>query len=447
MKEANEFLEKYLFEFLDDKGYIYIIVDTKGTISGFSKRNYHKVPKPILRNNAKKRLWKLKDAHEFLESYVGDKKQDYQDLSLNDFVTKTNMCEKIKPGEKLALFYLLYPDIFYEKEAIIGQNIEKGLPPLHGIVELSLETKLQSISSLIRSQLSDELIGFISNHPMPEETVLTSTNSQWEILKDLLMSQPLPNPGNGHYIDMYQHSMEELADWSNSELVAFIELLMLDITCLSNKTSEEKQRELQNLEIACQKERRRSEKYKKQIQETERKLTVIKAELNDAKSNYKNLTKKYQNQSEHNKELIEQNKRNVKTIAEIKVQNEQLTKKHEQMVQNQKNIIEPKLFDSEVIYLLSKVKNDCFTKYFTKEQVVYISDPLKLLEEIQTLNKQAIYFINHDGMTTKETFQLDMLLQKNELIYRAVNGGPKEIIRKIIYYLESELRYEVKEKN
>src|SRR5699024_7106658 len=138
------------------------------------------------------------------------------------------MDKKITEGEKLALFFLLYKEEYDSKIETIYQNLKDNLPPLNSIMSVSLAKKMEVINDLNFSELSAKYSDLFDLYNMEEnEFILDETSNT---LKETLQSNPLPPPKKGYYLAMYEKYKEEFMQWGDSELIAFLNLVILDLS-------------------------------------------------------------------------------------------------------------------------------------------------------------------------------------------------------------------------
>ena len=106
---------------------------------------------------------------------------------------------------------------------------------------------------------------------------------------------------------------------------------------------------------------------------------------------------------------------------------------------------DPIVLEKEDIILASKVHEPIFQQFLSHERVLLFSS----IDDLEKLlaDEGRELFINSDGLTTKEMFRIENMLEESGKRFRYVGQGPVHVLRQIIYYLEGELRYEAIEQN
>ena len=265
-------------------------------------------------------------------------------------------------------------------------------------------------------------------------------------LKEKLNNETLPTPNKGYYLSVFEYFLNERENWEDSEKTAFLQLVIGDLMSLIEKKVntvmklEEKNHErLQLIE--------NSNKQADTISSLEKEVRQYKDEIDDLELKINLLLQQSEEQKKEITRLGEKNDTYRKKIQIHQSNYVKLQEKYNEQKKVENKLKEIYFFQKEKLYFISKIKSDEFSLFFTDDQLIYLHDNVDLNEMIKKKDDDAIYFINVDGVSTRESFKLEKPLKENGCIYRVVSGGVVNIIRKIIYYLEGEFRYEVKEKH
>lgn len=430
MKEDIDFLADNLFDYLDLDGYLLIIKMTNGKIPGFTAKNYHKVPEPIAKNVAKKLLKKMKNAKNFLKQYTKEMHATYKDLLFEDFIMKANLDQKLTDGKKLAFLYLNYPDEFEAEGDTIKQNLEQGNPVFQHVIQPSLYTKLKALTNRKRSTEKVKKLANISIDEAPEHSLV-----------DILKQETLPYPGNSYYMKLYATHQEEWNALDHEERAVLYQLVIEDLIMHDEKKLVASEATEAALREKLEKQGKQLELKKEQVDEMKEKLYDREGELKQIKGEYKTSQQELEAQKKSYDELEANRVRLEDNYVQLQESYEELKEKTIELSKNP-------LFADLEFYMFMK-ENSAFTQFFSGEQMINFKDvtDLKDILEHRQIDRETIYFINMDGISTRESFQLEKLLKEKAIEYRIVSGGSSSIVRKIIHYLEGELRHEVKRKN
>lgn len=444
-KEANEFLTDTIFDYFDMMGYLRIIYGTNGQIPGFSMKNANKAPISLIKNIAKQRVRKISDATSFLSDYIKKLKKDFEGLSFHEFYAKISIDEKLSDGEKLALFFLLYHEDYQENANKIQENINHKLPPLSNLLSLSLTEKMKSLHAVGKSHEFLDETDFNEFFELDESVIPDDE----ENLKEKLKKNPLPPTDEGKYLTLYKYFLEEADEWEDDEKVGFLQLVLGDLFSFLQFVADVRKEEKQELEEKLEEKEKAYDELKetsktqlKKISSLENKLDLYKDELDDLVLKYGLLSNRNEGQMKEIKRLSDLNQTYLKNIEKLRSEKAKMKLEHQET--KPENVY---LFENEKLYFITKAKSDKFPIFFTDDQMIHLSEGDDLNEILEGKEEDAIYFFNVDGISTRESFKLERPLKTNNLTYRLVSGGIENIIRKIIYYLEGELRDEVKEKH
>ncbi|NLP47172.1 MAG: hypothetical protein GX347_09060 [Epulopiscium sp.] len=447
-KDASKFLSDILFDYLDTHGYLGIIYGTRGQIPGFTKKNASKAPITMIKNIAKKRVRLLSDATKFLDNYTMKVSDNYQGLKFEEFYTKIQTDGEVTEGEKVALFFLLYQDEYQKKLDRIKENIKYNRLPLTNIISLSLIKKLRSIYVISENGKINNTTKFNELLEIDKETfnIIESKNIT---LKDQLENNTLPPINKGHYLALYKTFLRESDKWEEEEQIVFLKLVINDSLRLLDKQFDENKNLKTNFENELENTQKENfqldeklKTYKNKQSLLQTKISKLNDNIDDFKHKYSLLNRQYDELKKENMRLIDVNNSFNEKLEKLQVNNNELKKEYNRQVDLQKL----HLFKNDNIYLMTKIKDDKFSVFFTEDQIIQLNNDTELLENIHIKEHDAIYFLNIDGISTRESFKIENPLIENKLTYRIVSGGIKNIIRKVIYYLEGELRNEVKEK-
>lgn len=449
-KEANNFLIHTLFDYLDAIGYLSIIYSTKGQVPGFTKKNALKAPLSLIKNIARQRVKRITDASKFLFNYTKRAREQYKNLTFQEFYAKINVDDKTTEGEKLALFFLLYQEDYKLHLEKIQENIKHERPPLTGILSLSLAEKLSTLHSVSYQIDKLEKINYADHFKLDEKIDHDNLVNNLT-LNEKIKLNPLPPPNRGYYLSVYNQYLNESDQWKDSEKTAFLHLVIGDLLRLVENQSQIHNEENKKIQAELHSKQNEYLQMKEIIQKKDTKISSLELKLQDAMKKVADLEAEIDIRSneteERTKEIKILNETYEKNIEKLKSDYAQLEKLNKALTEERNKFGKMSLFKNEKLYLITKIMNEKFAMILADDQLIHLSKDVDLDDVIKTKEEDAIYFLNVDGISTRESFKLEQPLKNNQLIYRLVSGGIENIIRKMIYYLEGELRDEVKEQH
>ncbi|MDY0407658.1 hypothetical protein ACFFIS_06790 [Virgibacillus soli] len=442
-KEANDFLANYLFGCLEKEGYIKIIFYTNGKIPGFT-RNVLKAPLPLVKGTAKKRLWKVNDAIHFLGIYVKGLLEKYKELSKAEFFTQIEMDENVSNGQKFTLFFIIHFEEYMRKKEEIRQNIIAGLPPFQNLVNVTLSDKLKAHSTIYQKEIKSKIDKIFDS--FYEDSVKMKKKPN-QTLKEVLENEALPKPIEGYYLKAFYQFLDELKGWNVEELGSLKSLVIFDLINIINRRQTEFFDSVgvlkKDFQLEVNKVNNRLVKTVKETHKKEEKIKKLEEEKNELVDNNNSLRKEIEQSQRTIREVRLEREKYIELMHK-KQSNIKELKNQLNMVTSAKDRIYKKLFESENICLFTKVRDDSLLHYFTQEQIIYFKDTADLKNNITPRIQSKICFLNLDGIMIRDSFKLEEQFQQKGIIYRIVSGGVNKNIRSIVYYLEGELRYEVK---
>lgn len=439
--EANDFLVNYLFDYLGKEGYVLLIAYTGGNIPGFSRKNSFRAPESLLKNIARKRLWKVNNAIKYLNMYVGKLTSKYNELSLNEFFYQVNSDEKISKGQRFALFFMCYFEEYMAKKDLIERNIKTNKPPLNQIVTVSLSDQMKAIYSSEKSRLLKDITEILETKQDKNYPNIEIPNNK--TLRDILKDASLSNLNDGNYLKLFIHFNDELEEWGLDESSDFMKIVLLDFINLYKRHKGNHTKKIKKVNEELKSKQKRIDEIIDQTSQEIKQFKTKTSKMGEKKDELLKITKTQQKTINH---LTSERDKYKHDLQSEQLQNTQMMKQV-RTLEKQSIKSDPTLLDGEKIYLFTKVKNKLFNHYFTNEQIVYFNNIDEIQAKILSCSQEAIYFINFDGIPTKESFRIESSFQDKKLTYRIVSNGIKNIVRSIIYYLEGELRHEIKEEN
>lgn len=439
-QKARELIQEELSQVFNKQDFIRILTLTNGRVPGFTKSNLHKVPDSLLKKYANQQLNKISNTELFLKDYVKFSKEKFSDTSLNEFIMELNMDLKMTEAEKIILFFLNYPKQFESKRKIIKENIKEKKPAFHNLINHSLEEQLEFIEKT-KTNLSDYFPSIWRYHPNIKSLNDHVLNKSLEENVNALRSYH----EDGFYLKAYEESIQDWSKWDDKTQNKFFRLVIHDAISFCHfiiQEFESLQSTMQELEANYEQETNKinslyNEKIK-DLESLEKANTDLKIRLNELEGKYNELKeekKLHEKENQQTKEKLENKKIEL-----------------EKMLEKQTTILDKKetkhlLFEDENIHLFTQVQNNIFDSYFTEKQITYFTNIQEVDKLLTKLDKNLVFFISIDGISTKESFYLEQPFKDKNMIYKIVSGGPIKIIREIIFYLEGELRYEIKTEN
>ncbi len=406
-KLAQEFLKDYLYPCLRKEGLVNLIWLTGGKIPGFSKNKYIKAPEPIIRKVARDQIRHMKSSYEFLEKLVQLELNKYEELTLEEFFTKLEMDDDMQDDEKLILFFMKYPELFEEKRDQIAANMKAKRPPLENIIEMKQTDLLQMVSNINDEQLKKKVDSFykfymLQENEQQEEESLTLTE----------LFETAHSPGDGQYIRAFYNHYDELLAEDDANQEAFYRLLLTDLTTIALAEHVESRKELYEAIRSLKESAERALQLEDQLDKKEE-------EMNRLTTNYEALKK------------VEQ--------AHDDLQ-EEVARLNEQLRQSSIRLIE-----RDHLYVVTNRSKEQWAAYVDPSQIIVYDTYAQLNDVWKKADVEAVYFVDQYRLSSKQMFDIEK--QAESIKMRFVSGSFPSMVRTIIYYLESELRYETIKKD
>lgn len=406
-KRAHVFLKDYLYHYLRKEGLINLIVATGGTIPGFSKNKY-KAPEPIVRKAARDQIRHMKSSYAYLEKISESEMEKYAELTVDEFFTKLNMAEDMKDDEKLILFFMKYPELFEEKREVIDANMKAKRPPLENIVQVENKEILQMVSNINDDQLKNKVDRFYELYLQEEED---------DVEEDVKMTvsellETAYSPGEGHYIRAFYYDYDELLLEEEADREAFYRLLLTDLVTLALTERFESKHEF---------------------------LDVLQ-ELKDALESAEQLEGQLEKKEKEAKQLATE----LQKLKEIERAHDVLEEEVEQLKEQlrQSSI---RLIEQDHLYVVTNRPKEQWASYVDESQIMHYDTYDQLIRLLEEADERAVYFIDQHRLSSKQMFEVEHRAQS--MMMRFISGSYIAMVRTIIYYLESELRYETIKKD
>lgn len=409
-KRAHVFLKDYLYHYLRKEGLINLIVATGGTIQGFSKNKYIKAPEPIIRKAARDQIRHMKSSYAYLEKISESEMEKYAELTVDEFFTKLNMAEDMKDDEKLILFFMKYPELFEEKREVIDANMKAKRPPLENIVQVENKEILQMVSNINDNQLKNKVDRFYELYLQEEEEEEAAEEDVKMTISELL--ETAYSPGEGHYIRAFYYDYDELLLEEEADREAFYRLLLTDLVTLALAERFESKRELFDVLQELKDTLERSEQLEGQLEKKENEATQLTTEL--------------------------------QTFKDIEREHDILVKEVEQL-REQLRQSSIRLIERDHLYVVTNRPKEQWTSYVDPSQILHYETYDELNRLLEEADEQAVYFIDQHCLSSKQMFEVEHRAQS--MMMRFISGSYIAMVRTIIYYLESELRYETIKKD
>lgn len=405
-KRAHLFLKDYLYHYLRKEGLINLIVATGGTIPGFSKNKY-KAPEPIVRKAARDQIRHMKSSYEYLEKISASEMEKYAELTVDEFFTKLNMAENMQDDEKLILFFMKFPELFEEKREAIDANMKAKRPPLENIVQVENKEILQMVSNINDEQLKKKVAHFYELYLQEEEDDVEDDVKM--TVSELL--ETAYSPGEGHYIRAFYYDYDELL-LEDADREAFYRLLLTDLVSLALTERFESKREF---------------------------LDVLQ-ELREALENSEQLEGQLEKKEKEAKQLATQ----LQKLKEIERAHDVLVEEVEQL-REQLRQSSIHLIEHDHLYVVTSRSKEQWAPYVDASQILHYETYDELNRLLEKVDDQAVYFIDQHRLSAKQMFEVEQRAQS--MMMRFISGSCPAMVRTIIYYLESELRYETIKKD
>lgn len=437
-----DLLREQLINISNKEDSLRILRLTGGKIAGFSQKKFYKAPEGLIKNTAKKQMQKIKDINEFLESFIEIKK-GFSGLQVNEFIIKINLERTMTDFEKLTLFYLNYPDLYSTSVDLIRQNMNKGEPLLKGVVEIPLSNKLEALSNLKIREYEQHLRFINFHHPNKTELKKVIRNVNDDPLYSVLTNGSFLITINGFYLNLIEEFKDELEEWSVKDYISLIKLGLQDAIAFCHDLI------VQNEELKNRTENN-EKNLNNELKDVSDSLNEKVGESNELKSIINKMEDEIYELNDQYIKLSDKNDKNKDIIKDLKNElyiHERKMSSLQKSQLNNKPENQTTLFNNEKVYLFSKVKNSMFTNYLDNNQIIYFDKIKEIEEKLNELENDAVCFVNFDGVNSKETFQIEKPFNDANITYRVVSNGVKNIVRKIIYYLEGELHNEANKKD
>lgn len=405
-KRAHLFLKDYLYHYLRKEGLINLIVATGGTIPGFSKNKY-KAPEPIVRKAARDQIRHMKSSYEYLEKISASEMEKYAELTVDEFFTKLNMAENMQDDEKLILFFMKFPELFEEKREAIDANMKAKRPPLENIVQVENKEILQMVSNINDEQLKKKVAHFYELYLQEEEDDVEDDVKM--TVSELL--ETAYSPGEGHYIRAFYYDYDELL-LEDADREAFYRLLLTDLVSLALTERFESKREF---------------------------LDVLQ-ELREALENSEQLEGQLEKKEKEAKQLATQ----LQKLKEIERAHDVLVEEVEQL-REQLRQSSIHLIEHDHLYVVTSRSKEQWAPYVDASQILHYETYDELNRLLEKVDDRAVYFIDQHRLSAKQMFEVEQRAQS--MMMRFISGSCPAMVRTIIYYLESELRYETIKKD
>jgi molecular chaperone GrpE (heat shock protein) len=172
----------------------------------------------------------------------------------------------------------------------------------------------------------------------------------------------------------------------------------------------------------------------------------------DALSNkVEKLTKDKTSADEEIKRLKADIKENTRLLkaAETTIANAQakFDKLSAELEAERAKVVEKLILD-ERVRLVGTVSRLELALYMPAEQITVAKTVTSLKTAMEKVRKQTsglLWFVDLEGLTTKESFEVEQWMKKNQLAYRVVSGSTVEVIQRILVDIQGDMQYETNE--
>lgn len=444
-----------LCKLFDKNEYLSIAKRAKPKIPGFTPKKFSNVPFTLLKNHTSKKLLKISNLDGFFNDFLEFELTRYSNLVLQDFIVKADM-ESLSPAKKLALFFVLFQEQYKEHKPTIEENIANQSDPFDSLFSFkpTLAQKLgimfESVQDATRKLLTE--VASMSDDVTKDNLDRFFGDAEGETLKEILLEKNVEADQFGLFNRMLVDFNDEINEWNDNEKATFFQLVLYE-TAILNKLLHTAG--VEGIESHDEERNELEKKNKKAFEQFQKEKDVVDQKLNTEIQHKKELEKELKLRDGTNDELnqtIKKLQTELKIVSsekdEIIMINKQLNRVNKES-EAEKNDTYMGLFEKESRFCLITLIDDPMYHLFLKQgegQFLYVNTINDAIEALHKgdLYKHKIIYINTDGLTTKDQFMLENELSSIGAAYRFVSDGPLHIIKKIIYYLEGDMRYEIK---
>jgi hypothetical protein len=104
-----------------------------------------------------------------------------------------------------------------------------------------------------------------------------------------------------------------------------------------------------------------------------------------------------------------------------------------------------KLILDERVRVVGTQARPQLASYMPAEQIQVSRTVTSLKTAMERIRKQQaglLWFVDLDGLTTKESFDVEQWMQKHKLAYRMVSGSTVELVQRILVDMQGDMQYE-----
>lgn len=403
-------------------------------VPGFPSNKLRSVPEKMLRNHFRKRLQRYGSATDFYKRKIELYERSYTGLNEREFLYKLKNDHEIDDLTKLILITYYFPNLYYENkekilklkscadvmEIFIGEiDYKEDWEAKIKILSKAVAQNIFYLFSDLDKKVLEELTGGLFNIAflkilkyLDEKKYGSIPIDQANVLKDKIFIMVI---------------FEFLERWRKEKTNYEKDLLSLktlkEDTVVNNQSLQKKLKKLKhekeilsdNIHSLEEEEKKLINKYECLVEEKNDVIKTVRKEKQKLEQNYNNQVLLLKSQLQGYKQKVQ----------------ESYEKKHGY------NLI------SENIILFQSENNELTEMLLGKERIFLFQTMDELEEKIASqVNSGQLIFIATDGLSSRDIFRIEKWLnEKPDIHFRFVSQGSKSIIRKIISYLEGELRY------
>lgn len=395
----------------------------KYKIPGFS--SYKNIPDALLYRHIKKAFQSIKNIQIFYSNLIKSNEKNFSKETKEELIIGLDSKKDMPSFIKLVLITYYYPEMYTKnKEELIKvlKNKDK-LSQKISLIDTSelLNTKVNIVTkeSLNKIRKLFEVVVDEENKKSIDEVEIKDNYKKIFIRESLEILQKI-------YLQKNEYLQIATLETENNQLNIALLLINELLTYTEKKLSEKKEtiKELQKINRMQKKE-----------------LHFLNSEKEKIEERFFELEQKYEKLNESNKKKIELlNNQKIHEINKKEDEIQQLTREKEILMKEIEENIgvmqKLQLINENVNFYLFK-ENKAIEVIFGKDKISYVNTIEDLLNNIVKMENRTI-FIETNNISTKEQFNIENKLKKNNIRYLFLSQDTSRIIRSAITYLEGE---------
>jgi hypothetical protein len=418
VSEADLRLFEHVTKNWTDEEILLIATRAKLNVPGFSNKALRAVPKTILRRQTVEQMNVHPKFKNLLSDfYASTLKSVFVRTDIESFFSIEEL-STISYSCKLSVMLLHFNRFFNENSDKIISNIEGGKSLLEELVERPESS--QDTDILFNTTLHSISQNWIKNNVgLYNKSYGPFSSGDINVLFD-----DFSKPGYPTTLLLEQPAIAEILESDKSRSLlqqALIEIMQLTIELKIEATSNAKK--LEELSKSTESISSRHE----QLQDEKKKLDEeIKSLKLDAKSKERELRAAHSN--------CEKNELKINKLSS-------------ELEAERAKVVEKLILD-ERVRVVGTVARPELALYMPAEQITVAKTVTSLKTAMEKVRKQTsglLWFVDLEGLTTKESFEVEQWMKKNQLAYRVVSGSTVEVIQRILVDIQGDMQYETNE--